>query len=454
MSGWVLTHRAGAMSARSGTYITSVLSMASAEDQPDNPSEEERPSTPWLPPDDRLWRHPSEMRSHPATSREHLGGRFSFWAHKPSIGTWLVGVVSGCAGALMTAGVLLAAGGVPTSVPVTTSVQPTAPVAAPKVSAGSSITPVLQSVDLSVVGVTVNGPQGEAQYSGVIVSVGSGHHCYVLTESAPFSASSPSTQVEVTADWGYVAKAHIVSVDPSAGIALVKAALYPAKEVVAATPGSVANVQDGEQVTAVGSLYMAGSNNAPNFAPGWMSDVMSYIPGNGSANAMFSLLVASGMNVSSWAYGGGLFDSNGNLLGILTQVPGQPGQSGLTYITPVDEAMADVTSMMKGGQPDPHPWLGILDASDLSGPAAHHLGLSGAVEVESVAAGSPAAKAGIADGDLVASLGGQASSSVGAMIYWLANAKPGQVVSVRWLAGGRWYKKNVTLGTQPASVAS
>jgi putative serine protease PepD len=391
------------------------------------------------------------MRAHQATGKEASARRVPVWARKHGLGTWLVGVVSGCAGALVMAGVLLAAGGVPTSAPVTTSVQPTVPTTSSKASSGSGITPVLASVDASVVGLTVSGPQGEAQYSGVIVA-NTGAQCYILTESSPFSASGSSTQVQVNADWGYRAKAHFVSADPSAGIALVKAALYPAKEVTAATPGSVANVQDGEEVTAVGSRYMAGLNSGADFTPGYMSDVMSYIPASGAGDGMFSLLVATGMNVSSWAYGGGLFDSNGNLLGIVTQVPGQSSQPGLTYVTPVDEAMADATAMMKGAQ-DPHPWLGILGASGLSGQMAQHLGVSGGVEVESVAAGSPAAKAGVADGDLVTSLGGQAVSSVGAMIYWLANAKPGQVVSVRWLASGRWYRKNITLLTQPTSVS-
>ncbi|HTW06888.1 MAG TPA: trypsin-like peptidase domain-containing protein, partial [Acidimicrobiales bacterium] len=373
------------------------------------------------------------------------------WARKSGVSTWFVGLASGCAGALVTAGVLLASGGVPTSSPTMTAVQSTPQYPTPKASTGSGITPVLESVDPSVVGVTVNGPQGEEIGSGVIVSA-TGDQCYILTDSAQFSSTASSTQVEVTAEWGYVAKAHLVSVDPSAGVALVKAALQPIKEVRPATPGSVANVEDGEEVIAVASLYLAGSNSASNYWPGYMSDVSSYIePANGADDGMFSLLVAS-MNVSQWAYGGALVDTNGNLLGIVTPVPGQSSQSGLTYVTPVDTAMADATAMMKGGRVS-HAWVGVLDATDLSGPAAQHLGLDGAIEVESVAAGSPAAKAGIADNALITSLGGQPIGSVGAMINWLASAKPGQVVGVRWLAGGRWYSKDIILGTQPASAS-
>lgn len=391
------------------------------------------------------------MRANPASAREHPKRRVERWARRPGVGTWFVGLASGCAGALVTAGVLLASGGVPTSSPTMTAVQSTPDYTAPKTSTGSGITPVLESVDPSVVGVTVNGPQGEEIGSGVIVSA-TGDQCYILTDSAQFSGAVSSTQVDVTADWGYVAKAHLVSVDPSAGVALIKAALQPVKEVRPATPGSVANVQDGEEVIAVASLYLAGSDSASNYWPGYMSDVSSYIePANGATDGMFSLLVAS-MNVSQWAYGGALVDTDGNLLGIVTAVPGQSSQTGLTYVTPVDTAMADATAMMKGDQVA-HAWLGVLDATDLSGPAAQHLGLDGAVEVESMAAGSPAAKAGIADNALITSLAGQPIGSVGAMIDWLASAKPGQVVRVRWLAGGHWHSKNITLGAQPASAS-
>jgi putative serine protease PepD len=430
-----------------------VLSMEPAEEQPDNPGEEEGPPAPWLPPDDRLWRHPSEIRSHPAVAGAGQGRWFTRWARSPQVGTWLVGLASGCAGALVTAGVLLASGGVPTATPITTTVQVPPQRSAPATPAGAGITSLLQSVDPSVVGVTVNGPQGEELGSGVIVNV-TGKDSFILTDSAQFSGSGSDTQVQVTAYWGYVAKAHVVAVDPSAGIALIKATLEPLKDVGPATLGSAANIQDGERVIAVSSLYMAGSNNGPNFTTGYMGDVLNYIqPANGNDNGMFSMLVAS-MNVSSWAYGGALVDTNGNLLGIVTPVPGQSSQPGLTYVTPIDIAMADATAMMKNGQPAPHAWLGVLGATDVSGPTARHLGVSAAVEVESVAAGSPAAKAGIADYDLITAIGGHPVGSVGSLVNWLATAKPGQVVSVEWFSGDRRYLRNISLGTQPATASS
>jgi S1-C subfamily serine protease len=114
--------------------------------------------------------------------------------------------------------------------------------------------------------------------------------------------------------------------------------------------------------------------------------------------------------------------------------------------------MADVSSMIKYGKPAPHPWLGVLQANDVSGADLPHVSTS-VVQVDTVASGSPAAKAGIVDSDIIISVAGKSTSSVGELISWLADAKPGQVVSVGWLHNGRPRQADITLGNQPASAS-
>lgn len=427
-------------------YVPSVLTMVPKDEEPEEPGEAQadKGATRWPPPEDRLWRHPSEVGSAPPGAV--APPRLASWAQAAGSRTWLVGLASGCLGALASAGVLLASGVVPSRAPVVTSSREAPPPPVPNTSFANSVTSLLELVDPTVVGVTVNGPQGEETGSGVIVNV-LGDESYILTDSAQFSSSGGGVQVQVTTYWGYVAAARLVGTDPASGVALLKAVLEPARDVVAANPGSVANVQDGEQVIAVGSQYMAGSNNGPNFTTGYMSDTASYIqPVNGAADGMFSLLPAS-MSVSPWAYGGAAVDTNGNLLGIVVPVPGQT--SGLSYIAPIDTAIVDETAMVKDGQAPPHPWLGVLDATDVSGPRARLLGLDGSVEVESIAAGSPAARAGIADNDVITALDGRRIGSVGNLIAWLASAKPGEMVTITWRSGAHEKTSNITLGTQP-----
>jgi serine protease Do len=115
--------------------------------------------------------------------------------------------------------------------------------------------------------------------------------------------------------------------------------------------------------------------------------------------------------------------------------------------------MADVSSMIKYGKPVPHPWLGVLQANDVSGAGLPHVSTPGVVQVDTVATGSPAAKAGVTDSDIITSVGGKSTSSVGELISWLADAKPGQVVSVDWLHNGKLRQADITLGLQPASAS-
>ena len=427
------------------------------EDEPQGPGddrEEEHPGAPWLPPDDRLWRHPSEVRANPATNPATKpagpSGAIGRIAHSGPARTWLVGVVSGFVGAVVCASVLLAAGLVGTQPVVVPTTRATPPTTDPKPSGISpDLIGLLGMVEPSIVGVTVNGPSGVENGSGVVVEAPtSGDESYIVTESTLITEAGLSSQVQVTTNWGYVQNAKLVATDPASGIALVKAVLP--SDVGTANLGSVSNIQTGEEVVSVGSLPLAASDNQSAYALGYINDTLSYIqPVNGAANALFSMLVAN-LPVVTTDYGGAVVDSAGNVLGITNQVPGTP--DNLTYVTPIDTVMAEVSQMIKGGQAGAYPWLGLLQATDISGPGAPGLGARGAVQVESVASGSPVAKVGVADNDVIMTLDGHSVPSVGALIEWLASARPGQVMTIGWLHNGHRRTASITLGSQPASA--
>ena len=411
---------------------------------PGDDREEEGPGAPWLPPDDRLWRHPSEVRGNPAAGPGAPAGAVSRWARNAQLRLWLVGTVSGLIGALATATVLLATGTVGTQPAVfsATRTSVAAPADPPAKSPPPNLIGLLGIVSPSIVALTVNGPSGVMNGSGVLVDA-IGDESYVVTDSELFTVAGSSTQVQVTTDWGYTANGYLVGTDPLSGVALVKSVLLPVAQAAndGATVGSVANIQTGEAILAVGSRPMAASNNASAFSSGYINDTLSYIqPVNGAA-ALFGLLVAN-VSVVSSDYGGAVVDGNGNVLGVTIEVPNTP--DGQTYVIPIDTVMAEVSVMMKTGQPGPYAWLGVLQATDVSGPAG--------IQVASVGSGSPVAKAGVVDEDVITTLDGRSVSTVGELVEWLANARPGQVMSVGWLHNGRRHSAVVTLGAQPASA--
>ncbi|HXR22052.1 MAG TPA: hypothetical protein VN786_05815, partial [Acidimicrobiales bacterium] len=69
---------------------------------PHGPGEDDddHPGSPWLPPDDRLWRHPSEVRSNPSVPGRRPSRSVGSWLVGLEGRTWLVGVISGVVGAL------------------------------------------------------------------------------------------------------------------------------------------------------------------------------------------------------------------------------------------------------------------------------------------------------------------------------------------------------------------
>jgi S1-C subfamily serine protease len=421
---------------------------------PGDGPDDDPPGRPWLPPDDRLWRHPSEVRVNPATTRQaETAGFLGAWARRAELRIWFLGIIAGVVGALICTVVLVASGAVGTQQTVLNE-RPTATVAVTATPSDSQAgaTAVLPQVEPSVVGLSVNGPQGVESGSGIIVST-TDQYCYVLTDSSLFQEAGPNSQVQVVSNSGQTKAGYLVGTDPSAGIAVVRVVFLPLNSQSTVDLGSVANIETGEEVFSVGSPFMAGSSNGSYFADGYIIDTSSYLqPVNDATDAMFSMLVAD-ISVDTSAYGGALVDAAGDVIGITNPVTGPLARTGLTYVTPIDTAMADVSSMIKYGKPAPHPWLGVLQANDVSGADIPHVSASGVVQVDTVASGSPAAKAGIADSDIITSVGGKGTSSVGELISWLADAKPGQVVSVDWLHNGKPRQADITLGDQPASAS-
>ncbi|HMK97326.1 MAG TPA: trypsin-like peptidase domain-containing protein [Acidimicrobiales bacterium] len=424
------------------------------ENEPHSEGEEEEPpASPWLHPDDRLWRHPSEVRTNPPSPPAPPDGFFKRAFRSPHAGTWFVSALSGLVGAFVAIGALLATGEIGNQVAVVQK-PPNSTVPATDPTKGTLLPGPIGTLGLvapSIVGVTVNGPNGVQTGSGVIVGPTVGNQSYVVTDDSLFTTAADNTQVQVTTNWDYSTSATLVGTDPSSGFALLKAPL-PLKDISAANLGSVANVQTGENVMVVGSLPEAASDNVPNFATGAINDTLCFIPPtNGASDAMYSMLVATlSLPQGSPDYGGAVVDGGGNVLGIAHYVQGAPDD--VLYVAPIDTVMAQVTAMIKNGQVGSYPWLGVLQAADLSGQAAQAVGLSGGVQVEAIASGSPAAKAGIGDNDVITTLDGHALPSVGVLVEWLSNAKPGQVVMVSWWHSGHQRVAVVTLGVQPPTA--
>ena len=149
--------------------------------------------------------------------------------------------------------------------------------------------------------------------------------------------------------------------------------------------------------------------------------------------------------------GGALVDLGGKLAGINTAIFSRSGGSqGIGFAIPANMVRVVVASARGGGSVVKRPWLGarlqavtpeIADSLGLKRPA-------GAL-VATVAAQSPAARAGLKTSDLIVSIDGQAVDDPNAFDYRFATKALGGIAKIGLFRGGREMTILITLESAP-----
>jgi Do/DeqQ family serine protease len=149
--------------------------------------------------------------------------------------------------------------------------------------------------------------------------------------------------------------------------------------------------------------------------------------------------------------GGALVDLSGRLLGINTAIFSRSGGSqGIGFAIPVNMVRGVIASAQGGSAVVRRPWLGAkLQA--VTPEIAESLSLKRPVGalVSSVAAKSPAARAGMRTGDLVVSVDGQDIDDVNAFDYRFATKPLGGLAQIGVMRGGRSVRLAVALESAP-----
>ncbi|MCP3104489.1 Do family serine endopeptidase [Myxococcus sp. K15C18031901] len=146
--------------------------------------------------------------------------------------------------------------------------------------------------------------------------------------------------------------------------------------------------------------------------------------------------------------GGPLFNMQGEVVGMNTAIIG--GASGIGFAVPSNLVRSLLSQLQETGAVR-RGWLGLA-AQDLTPELARALksnAAKGAV-VAGVNPGSPAARAGFKEEDIITSVAGRAVESAGALTRSVALLKPDSKVKVDVVRGGKPQTLEVTLGTRPA----
>lgn len=245
--------------------------------------------------------------------------------------------------------------------------------------------------------------------------------------------------------------ATLIGADAVSDLAVIQ---IPAADVKATLSlGDSGTLQVGQAVVAIGSALGEYTNTVTE---GIVSGLgRSLDSGNGSAG--LEDLIQHDAAINPGNSGGPLLNLNGEVVGVNTAVVryagnGEPAE-GLGFAIP-SNTVKEITSQLIGQGAVERPYLGIAYAMltpEIA--AAQGLSVQQGAYVQQVAAGSPAATAGIETGDVIVSIGGTQLDADHSLQDALFAHQPGETVklAVYRSSSNQTQTLDVTLGTRPSN---
>lgn len=409
------------------TFVGNLAAMS----PPEGPDEDGGEFGPPLPPEDRLWRHPSEMgRAAMATTPAPAAGAPE---RRRAGSTWLVGAVAGLSGAVATLAAVVAFGGFDDPVIQQNVVErvASAPTATLPISIGGDSAEGVQAVAAQIapavarLEVVRSSPEGSPV--ATMTATGSGvlfrDDGYLLT-SADLVAGART--VAVILQDGEVREGDVVGTDPLTDVGVVK---VDGDELPTALLGLVDGLAVGQPALIIGSAPAPGED--PALTSGIISALRRTILADPSGTPTRHDMIQTDAPLDPAATGGALLDARGAVVGITTDPSDQVSVDGLSYATPIDTALGVADQIIATGAVH-HPWLGI-EGSDIEARTADDLQLAGGAMVATVAENSPAAAAGLSPNDVIISIGAVTVTSMADLVVELRRHDPGEIVLIAYL---------------------
>ena len=233
-------------------------------------------------------------------------------------------------------------------------------------------------------------------------------------------------------------EAELVGTDPRSDLALLKVG---ASDLPKVRIGRSEDLKVGEWVLAIGSPF----GFDYSVTAGIVSAKGRSLPDDNGEN--YVPFIQTDVAINPGNSGGPLFDLNGRVVGINAQIFTRSGGfMGLSFAIPVDIAM-DVVEQLKETGTVERGYLGV-QITDVSRDLAEAFGLdkpAGAL-VNQVVDGSPAATAGLQQGDVIVSFDGTEIDRSGDLPHVVGRYRPGAEADVVVVREGRRRTISVTVG--------
>ena len=317
------------------------------------------------------------------------------------------------------------------------------------VSSGMTTAQVAKTVSPSVVVITTEQVvysqwswYGQSQVesgagSGVIISSDG----YILTCDHVVSGASNITVTIGDKDY----PATVVGEDSTSDIAVIK---IDADGLTPAIVGDSDKLAVGDNVLAVGNpLGELGGTVTSGIVSALNRSVS--IQSSSSVNTMS--LIQMDASVSPGNSGGGLFNMNGELVGIVNAKSSDSDAEGLGFAIPVNDAVKVAQELLENGYVTGRPYLGISYFAVTDAQTAAQLGVNAyGVYIVEVVKGGPADKAGLQAGDRIVSVDGSEVATQSDLGTLMQNHKAGDTIEITVARGGQMQTVTVTLGEKGA----
>lgn len=348
----------------------------------------------------------------------------------------------------------------------------------------------------SVVTLSVTNGQGAGSGSGVILD--DQGHILTNTHVVTMGGQAPDPNITVQTADGQIYAAEIVGLDPDSDLAVVK---IDAQGLTPIEMGSSGELNVGDRAIAIGApLGLTGTvtdgivstldrtisvassavpEDSGQSGPGGPGEFEFRIPGmpqQRSQGSIYINVIQTDAAINPGNSGGALLDAQGRLIGINVAIAsaggasGEAGNIGVGFSIPVDYAQRVAQDLIEHGEAT-HGLLGVTVSAQPAvpegqsqpspdaeqGPAqqqgpegAASGGFSAGALVHDVVPGSPAAEAGLQQGDVITGVEGRSVSDSRSLTAIVKEYPEGGTATVHYLRDGQEQSAEVTFASSAA----
>jgi serine protease Do len=279
--------------------------------------------------------------------------------------------------------------------------------------------------------------RGGSLGSGFIISADG----YVVTNNhvvSPARTGATVEQITVTLSDRREYEATLVGRDTASDLALLK---IKGNNLPFVRFGDSKQVRVGDWVVAIGNPFGLGGTVT--------AGIVSALHRNIGAGT-YDRYIQTDASINMGNSGGPMFDLNGNVVGINTALISPTGGNvGIGFAIPAEQVSPIIDSLRKGQRPQ-RGYIGVsLQALDEDIASSLGIPKNQGELIRGVTAGGPAARAGIQQGDVVVSVGGQAVTPDESLAYLVSRQPIGSRVPIEIVRDGRRQTVNVAVGERP-----